>query len=47
MTITDPTHQRTAASLRAAFQTPHTTPSSEDLGRDLADCDRALGLEVI
>jgi transposase len=47
MTITDPAHQRNAAALRAAFQTPRTTPSSQDLVRDLADYDRAFGLEVI
>jgi transposase len=47
MTITDPAHQRTAAALRAAFQTPRTAPSSQDLGRDLGDYDRAFGLEVI
>jgi transposase len=47
MTITDPAHQRTAAALRAAFQTPRTAPSSEDLHRDLGDYDRAFGLEVI
>ena len=47
MTITDPAHKRTAAALRAAFQTPRTTPSSQDLVRDLGDYDRAFGLEVI
>ena len=43
----DPAHKQTAAVLRAAFQTPRTTPSSQDLVRDLADYDRAFGLEVI
>ena len=47
MTITDPAHKRTAAALRAAFQTPRTTQSSQDLVRDLGDYDRAFGLEVI
>jgi hypothetical protein len=47
MTITDPAHKGNAAALRAAFQAPRTTPSSQDLVRDLADYDRAFGLEVI
>lgn len=46
MTITDPTHKRTAAVLRSAFQAPRPTPS-QDLSRDLGDYDRAFGLEVI
>jgi hypothetical protein len=47
MTITDPAHQHTAAALRAAFQAPRTPHRAEDLHRDLADYDRAFGLEVI
>ena len=47
MTITDPAHVRTAAVLRAAFQAPRTPHRAEDLSRDLADYDRAFGVEVI
>lgn len=46
-TITDPTHVDTAARLRKQFQTPQEAEASGDgLVRDLADYDRAFGLDL-
>jgi len=45
MTITDPVHVAAAKVLREQFQLPRTpVPAEDDLGRDLADYDRAFGL---
>lgn len=45
-TITDPTHVESAARVREQFQIPRTTdPANDGLTRDLADYDRAFGLE--
>jgi len=45
MTITDPVHVAAAKVLREQFQRPRTpVPAEDDLGRDLADYDRAFGL---
>lgn len=45
-TVTDPTHVVAAARLRQAFQQPRTSPAGDDsLTRDLADYDKAFGLE--
>ncbi|OLT04987.1 transposase [Kocuria sp. CNJ-770] len=47
MTITDPAHVVTAATLRAAFQQPRPVPDDEELLRDLSVYDRAFGVEII
>lgn len=47
MTITDPAHVQTAASLRRTFQQPRPVASEVGLVRDLADYDRAFGLEEL
>jgi hypothetical protein len=44
MTISDPTHLRTAAVLRKQFQQPRRAATGEDLTRDLTDYDRAFGI---
>ena len=44
MTITDPAHVRTAATLRRQFQQPRPAHPADDLARDLGDYDRAFGL---
>ena len=44
LTITDTIHVTTAARLRRAFQQPRTQASGDGLVRDLADYDRAFGL---
>jgi hypothetical protein len=45
MTLTDPAHVAAAKVLREQFQRPPTAaPADDDLGRDLADYDRAFGL---
>ena len=45
-TITDPAHVETAARLREQFQTPRPVTAADDgLIRDLADYDRAFGIE--
>jgi transposase len=45
-TVTDPAHVETAAGLRRQFQQPRAvTASGDDLARDLADYDRAFGLD--
>tara|TARA_R100000365_G_C2745770_1_gene74765 strand:+ start:3178 stop:3564 length:387 start_codon:yes stop_codon:yes gene_type:complete len=45
-TVTDPTHVETAKRLRQQFQTPRTA-AVDDLTRDLADYDRAFGIEGV
>jgi hypothetical protein len=44
-TVTDPAHVQAAAVLRAAFKTPRPA-AVDDLTRDLADYDRAFGLDT-
>jgi len=43
-TVADPAHVETAKLLRQQFQQPRPGPAGDDLGRDLADYDRAFGL---
>lgn len=43
--ITDPAHKAAAAVLRHKFQEPRRTAVGDDLTRDLADYDRAFGIE--
>lgn len=44
-TVTDPAHVAAAKVLREQFQRPRsTTPQVDDMGRDLADYDRAFSL---
>ena len=45
LTITDPVHVETAARLRGVFGRPAVT-SADDLLRDLADYDRAFGVDL-
>jgi transposase len=45
-TVTDPGHVRTARRLREEFRQPRAPGPAGDLLRDLADYDRAFGLEV-
>lgn len=46
-TVTDPAHVATAAVLRRAYQQrPHPGAEADPLVRDLADYDRAFGIEV-
>jgi len=45
LTITDSAHVDTAKKLRHEFQQPRTQAASDGLVRDLADYDRAFGLE--
>lgn len=45
MTVTDPAHVTVAAELRRAYQSPRLVATHDDLGRDLADYDRAFGLD--
>ncbi|MCC6495534.1 MAG: IS21 family transposase [Propionibacteriaceae bacterium] len=45
LTITDTGHVDTARRLRQEFQQPRTQAASDDMVRDLADYDRAFGLE--
>jgi hypothetical protein len=45
LTVTDPVHVETAARLRAAFVRP-IPASADDLRRDLADYDRAFGVDL-
>ena len=45
-TVTDPTHVETAKRLRQQFQTPRTA-AVDDLTRDIADYDRAFGIEGV
>ena len=46
VTITDTTHVDTARRLRQEFQQPRTQAAGDGLVRDLADYDRAFGLET-
>ena len=45
-TLTDTAHVTAAARLRQAFQQPHRQPVGNDLVRDLADYDRAFGVDI-
>lgn len=45
MTITDPAHVQKAAKLRKEFQQPTRLQLVDDLERDLADYDRAFGID--
>lgn len=45
LTITDTSHVETAKRLRQAFQQPRTQAAGDGMVRDLADYDRAFGLE--
>lgn len=47
LTVTDPGHVEEAAQLRHRFQQPRPVPADEGLGRDLADYDRAFGLDGV
>ena len=47
ITVTDPTHVQTAAVLRDQFRQPRHVDTSDALLRDLADYDRAFGLDAI
>lgn len=46
-TVTDPAHAGTAKRLRQQFQDPRPAPIEDDLTRDLADYDRAFGIEGV
>ena len=46
MTVTDPAHVTAAAALRHAYQHPRTRPEVDDLVRDLADYDKAFGIDA-
>jgi transposase len=46
MTVTDPAHVSAAAALRRAYQHPSTRPQAADLVRDLADYDKAFGIDA-
>jgi hypothetical protein len=46
MTVTDPNHVEIARTLREQFSRPRVTVD-DHLGRDLADYDRAFGLDTI
>nr|WP_194241505.1 IS21 family transposase [Galbitalea soli] len=46
-TITDPAHLETAKRLRQQFQLPRPVRVGDDLARDLADYDRAFGIEGV
>jgi transposase len=46
MTVTDPAHVTAAAALRHAYQHPSTRPEGAGLLRDLADYDKAFGIDA-
>ena len=46
MTVTDETHVEAARQLREEFARPPAREDDNSLARDLADYDRAFGLEV-
>ena len=46
VTVTHPDHVATAARLRREFQQPRPRPAADDLVRDLADYDRAFGVNL-
>src|SRR6185437_9778393 len=45
--ITDPAHLENAKRLRQQFQQPRPALAADDLSRDLADYDRAFGIEGV
>jgi len=45
-TVTDPAHLETARRLRSQYHKPGATRETDDLSRDLADYDRAFGLDT-
>jgi hypothetical protein len=45
-TVTDPAHVKAAAALRHAYQHPITRPEVQDMVRDLADYDKAFGIDA-
>lgn len=45
--VTDPVHRETAKQLRQHFQQPRSALGDTDLSRDLADYDRAFGIEGV
>jgi transposase len=45
MTVTDPAHVAAAAALRHAYQHPSTRPEAAGMVRDLADYDKAFGID--
>ena len=47
LTVTDPDHVEEAAKLRRQFQQPRPVAAGEGLDRDLADYDRAFGLDEV
>lgn len=46
ITVTDSAHVATAARLRREFQKPRPRPAVDGLVRDLADYDRAFGIDT-
>lgn len=46
MTVTDPAHVTAAAGLRRAYQQPRSRCEVDDLVRDLADYDKAFGIDA-
>jgi transposase len=46
MTVSDPAHVSAAAALRQAYQHPSTRPEVAGLVRDLADYDKAFGIDA-
>ena len=46
MTVTDPAHVTAAAGLRRAYQQPRSRSEVDDLVRDLADYDKAFGIDA-
>ena len=45
-TVTDPAHLQAAGRLREEYRKPRATRDTDDLSRDLADYDRAFGLDT-
>jgi transposase len=45
-TVTDPAHLQAAARLREQYRKPRAAGQADDLSRDLADYDRAFGLDT-
>jgi hypothetical protein len=45
--VTDPAHRDTAKLLRQHFQQPRQIIAADELTRDLADYDRAFGIEGV
>ena len=44
--VTDPAHVTAAAGLRRAYQQPRSRSEVDDLVRDLADYDKAFGIDA-